>query len=148
MGIKNFTMNISGVVAESNNNVSSFGVWFDSQSKALLTGSEDAFVAVFGSKSAIITSLLSKFSPATISFTYPTSSLVVNSFTMVVSGVVAYTDNTVESFSFEVRDDGNVYKHIDTSNTTFDALVTDTSANTLIAGMWHNITGKTVTITN
>lgn len=146
VGIKNFTMNMSGIVAQNDNSVGSFGVWFDSQAKALLVGSQDAFAAIFGTKSAIMTEFLDKLLPARVSFVFPATPLVVTSFTLVLSGVVAYDDNTVESFSFEVRDNDAVYKHIDTSNVTFDNLMRDATSNALIIGMFEDLVGATVQI--
>jgi hypothetical protein len=144
MTVKNFTMNMSGVVAQGNNQVNSFGVWFDSQSEATLVGSQDAFNSIFGSKSAVITQLLAQLLPAHVSFAYPTSSAVVTSFTMVISGVVAFEDNTVESFSFEVAGNDVVTKHISTGGDTYEKLISDPTAKTLVATMWEGLVGTTV----
>jgi len=143
--VKNFTMNMSGVVAESNNVVSSFGVWFDSQAKALLVGSDEAFISVFGTKSAVITELLNKLLPTVMSFVFPTTTKVVKSFTLTMTGVVAYEDNTVSPFSFEIRDDDTVTEHIAGSNMVYDSLMRDPAAKAIILEMFEDLVDTTVT---
>jgi hypothetical protein len=148
MAIRNFTMNISGIIANSDNVVKSFGVWFDSAQKALLTGSADAFADLFPSKAAIVSQLLALFSPVSVSFSsLPSSINSASSFTMIVSGNVAYDDNTVKSFSFEVQGDDGVYKHISDGNVTLDELVADSTFNAVVTDMLDDLIGSAVTIT-
>jgi hypothetical protein len=147
MTVKNFVINISGVVANKDNSVDSFGAWFDSAQKALLVGNQNAFNALFPSKASIVHQLLALLSPASVSFTDPATSKVISSFTMIITGTVAYADNTVKYFSFEVRDNDGVYKHISDGNTTFDELVADSAANAIIDQLFTDLVGTAVTVT-
>lgn len=147
MTVKNFVINISGVVAKKNNSVEAFGAWFDSNQKATLVGNQAAFNALFPDKVSIVHQLLTLLSPASVSFTDPATSEEISSFTMIITGTVAYADNTVKHFSFEVRGDDGVYKHISDGNTTFDQLVADSAANAIIDQLFTDLVGSAVTIT-
>lgn len=142
--VTKFTLNISGVVAYTNNQVASFGTWFDSAQKADLVGSATAFRSAFNSKNTQITALLALLAPATVTFSHPTTSDVTKAIAMVISGVVAYSDNTVGSFSLDARDDGSVNSF--QGSTDFDNLAKDTVAKAQIKAAFDTLLSPTTVV--
>jgi len=61
------------------------------------------------------------------------SSIAVTSVSMVISGEVAFADNSIKSYEFEIRDDNNVYNHSgEEGNEAWLALADDSTAKSLI----------------
>ena len=145
MAIKNFVFSIYGTVADKNGSVSNFGAWFDSQNKVLLSGNQAAFATLFPSKTTPVRQLFQLVSPSTISFTNPSTSNVVNSFNLVMTGIVAYDDNTTKHFAFESRE-GVRYSHVENGNYTFDELISNSTARTAIDDLLTDIIGGSVSL--
>jgi hypothetical protein len=120
MAVRSVILRVSGNVGLSDNSIRTFLGLFD-QETGLVSFSIDAneaFRANYPSKKEEIEALnpyLASVFP-TVGQVVPASDpvdegLVVDSLAMVITGRVAYDDNTQKDFSYEVRDDGSVFAH-------------------------------------
>ena len=143
MVVTSFTLRISGVAAlETGSSVSFLENW-DSRVQGELVGSNISFRTNYPSKKSEIESLV----PYTIEggqivpSSDPTDSpIAVTSVSMVISGQVAYDDNSSGSFEFEVRDDGSVFNHTGVDGEdAWIALAEDPTASTIIEQMFTDL---------
>lgn len=120
MAINSVSARISGVSSLSNNDVVSFLGLYDSYSNQiyLSVNANEEFRKNYPSQKSKIEELAPYTTAAFPSAgrIVPASDpvdtgVVVNSLSMVITGRVSFDDNTQDDFSFEVRDDGNVYDH-------------------------------------
>ena len=145
--VTSFTFNISGTVTYANNQWADFGVWYGyAGQQATLVGSATAFRSLFTSKGNQITQFLAQLAPATVAFTYPNTGDVSTAIEVLMTGIVAYSDNTIGSFSYDSRSNGTSNNF--QGNTDFIALAGDTKGNAEITAAFDAIlTPTTVVVT-
>ena len=113
-------LRVSGTLGLSDNSVRTFFGIIDSEADSIVfsVGANEAFRANYPTKKSEIELLRPYLVEAfpTIGRIVPGNDpidegLVVDSLSMVITGRVAYDDNSHKDFSYEVRDDGNVYAY-------------------------------------
>lgn len=143
MTVSSFTLRVSGNASLANDNVVSFLENWDSNVLSELPDSNLSFRALYPFQKEEVESLV----PYTISggtvtpASDPTDAAVaVTSVSMVISGEVAFENNTVKSFEFEIQEDGSVYNHTGTEGEeAWVALAEDSTANSLIAQIFTTL---------
>ena len=122
MSVTSFILRASGNVALSDNSNETFLALYNpfGDDFSLSVNGNEAFRINYPSKKSEIegmdiysaASVLSEGAIA-ISSDPSDSGVVVSSLAMVVTGRVTFSDNTQHDFSYEVRDDGSVYNHVE-----------------------------------
>jgi hypothetical protein len=140
MTISSFTLRISGNASLEDNTVVSFLENWDSNNLGDLPQSNLSFRVLYPSKKSEVEALVPYVivGGQVVPSADPTASPVdVSSVSMVITGKVAYADNSIQSFSFEVRDDGSVYNHTgQEGEDAWLAMAEDPTANALMAQMF------------
>lgn len=140
MTISSFTLRISGNASLEDNTVVSFLENWDSNNLGDLPQSNLSFRVLYPSKKSEVEALVPYVivGGQVVPSADPTAAPVpVSSVSMVITGKVAYTDNSSQSFSFEVRDDGSVYNHTgQEGEDAWLAMAEDPTANALMAQMF------------
>lgn len=114
MTVRNFTLRISGNVALADNTIKSFLNNYDSAVKGSLVDSNLAFRSLYSALKSQLISLepWTNGNYAVTPSADPTASAVAaEAAAIVITGIVAYEDNSIKSFAFELRDDGSAYNH-------------------------------------
>lgn len=116
MTVSSFTLRVSGNAALEDGSIVSFLQNWDSNVLGELPDSNLSFRNLYPSKKSEVESLYAytttdggAITPA--SDPTPDAEVPVTSLSMVISGNVAYDDDTTESIELEVRDDGSVFNH-------------------------------------
>jgi hypothetical protein len=163
--VSSFYLRISGTAGVSNDTNATFLALYDSvsgQTSISINGNEE-FRKNYPSKKSEIEDLapydaavFASSGRVTVSSDPSDSALTVSSFTMVITGRVAYTDNTTKDFSFEIRDDGNVYNHqsvesneawLSIAGTGEDTATTTRAVITTVLESLYSDTGDAITVT-
>jgi len=146
MAIRNYVIRVSGNIALENNEVRSFSEVYDSAELFSLDDGNLAYRSMFPSKKTIHDALAiwnNTITDANLTRTAdPTDSpIAVTSVSMVVTGTVAYIDDTVKTFAFEIRDDDQVYEFNDEESEAAwqDLITTSTAAKDLILGIFETL---------
>lgn len=156
MSVTSFILRASGNVAMSDNSNKTFLALYNpfGDGFSLSVDGNEAFRANFPSKKSEIEAMdifdaaaILSNGAITVSKDPDDEGLVVSSLSMVVTGRVTFDDNTHNDFSYEVRDDGNVYNHVefeDEGNEAWLAIagpVEDTAAATkaIIIDLFENL---------
>jgi len=115
MTVSSFTLRISGNAALEDGNIVSFLQNWDSNVLGELPDSNLSFRNLYPSKKSEVEALYPYVTTdggaVSVSDPSPDAEVPVTSLSMVISGNIAYADDTVESVEFEVRDDGSVFNH-------------------------------------
>lgn len=136
MTVSKFTIRVSGNASLADDRIVSFLKNWDSSVLGDLPDSNLSFRYLYPSQKTKVESL----TPYTISSGTVTpsgdptdSAVAVTAVSMVISGEVAFEDNTVKSFEFEIQEDGNVYNHFGTeAEEAWTALAENSTANAII----------------
>lgn len=113
MAASSFTLRMGGNVALADGSIRSFNGFHDSRFSGQLVDTVQAMRDVLTSFPAVVASFITALEPTTVSnFTDSSSTDTVSEFTLHLSGNVAFDDDTVSLYDWEITPDGEVINHI------------------------------------